>query len=150
MSRSPAVFSAIPAHYLDELLRIERLSNPHAWSEESLSDSYQQFSHLGAFVGTTLVAFAVYRHAVDEAEIIHVVCDKACQGRGYVYGLLYELQRQLRDKQIKRIFLEVREDNTRARHVYRQLGFTTVGKRRNYYGDNSGVRCDALIKQLVL
>lgn len=126
--------------------RIERISNPHPWRAENLADSYRQFRHLGLFNATTLMAFVLYRSVVDEAEIIHLVCDKAHQGNGYAQQLLVALQEQLSAEGIKTLFLEVRDNNASARHVYEQLGFVTVGRRANYYGGKH----DALIQQLDL
>lgn len=150
MSCSVLACYPIPVTYGTDLQRIEAASNPHPWNNESLLDSHQRFSHLGAFVGTTLVAFVLYRVVADEAEIIHVVCDKPHQGKGYINTLLSQLKQQLRHEGIATLFLEVREDNDRAKHVYQQLGFTTVGRRKNYYGDSSGGRHDALIQRLML
>ncbi|PID62886.1 MAG: ribosomal-protein-alanine N-acetyltransferase [Gammaproteobacteria bacterium] len=140
------VFSPIPAHYLPKMQQIERVSNPYPWPAESLQDGWQQFAHLGAFLQTELVAFVLYRQIVDEAEIIHLVCDKKHQGQGHAYSLLQALGQQLQANQVASVFLEVREDNHRARQLYENFGFVTVGHRPNYYGG----RHDALIQRLDL
>lgn len=140
------VFSPIPDNYLAEMQRIERVSNPYPWQAESLADAHQNYAHLGIFDDTTLMAFALYRCVADEAEIIHLVCDKPHQGKGHANALLRELHQQLSADGIAQLFLEVRDNNTRAKHVYQQLGFSTVGRRPNYYGG----RHDALIQRLVL
>lgn len=140
------IFSTIPGNYLTDMQRIERTSNPYPWRAESLADSYQQFQHLGVFDGTTLIAFVLYRTIADEAEIIHIVCDKAYQGKGYAQQLLAELRKQLLQNAIKTLFLEVRDNNVSAKRVYERLGFVTVGRRSNYYGGKH----DALIQQLSL
>ncbi len=140
------VFSEIPASYLTDMQRIERTSNPFAWNQESIDEGFQHYLHLGAFEDTTLVAFVLYHIVVDEAEILHLVCDKAYQGRGYATGLLKQLQHLLVARQVKSLTLEVRENNAPALKLYRQLGFVTVGRRANYYGG----RHDALIQRKTL
>ncbi len=142
--------SAIPPRYSADLPAIERRGNPYAWRDENLLDSYRQFEHLGLFVGNKLVAFVLYQCVGEEAEIIHIVCDKAHQGKGYARHLLAQLIENLRKTGVTTLFLDVREDNTRARQIYTQLGFVTVGRRKNYYGDSSGGRHDALIQRLRL
>ncbi len=139
------IFSAIPSDYLTDMLRIDRVSNPHPWQAENLRDGYAQFAHLGAFVDATLVAFVLYRQVLDEAEVIHLVCDKIQQNKGYARALLQQLCQQLSQQGVSKLFLEVREDNTVAQKLYTSLGFVTVGRRANYYDGQ-----DALIQRLNL
>ncbi len=140
------IFSSISADYLADMLRIDRVSNPHPWQAESLREGHGQFAHLGAFIDTTLVAFVLYRQVLDEAEIIHLVCDKAQQNKGYARALLQQLCQQLSPAGVSKLFLEVRDDNAVAKKLYASLGFITVGRRVNYYGG----RQDALVQQLKL
>lgn len=143
-------FFPVPKDYCDELVRIECASNPHPWRTENLLGSYRHFSHLGAFVDAQLAAFVIYRVVADEAEIIHLVCDAPYQGKGYTHALLHALREKLIAEGVKHLLLEVRENNHRAKHLYAQFGFTTVGRRKNYYGDSSGGRQDALIQRLTI
>lgn len=46
------------------------------------------------------------------------------------------------------LFLEVSVDNVAALKLYQKVGFTTVGKRRNYYQKLDGTAADALILQV--
>ena len=38
-------------------------------------------------------------------------------------------------KEVKSLFLEVRENNTAARKLYEKTGFVEVGMRKNYYSN---------------
>lgn len=135
------VVTEIPADYLESMLLIEQQSNPQAWDWDSLKQSYQQFSHLGIFAGTRLVAFVLYQVMADEAEVIHLVCDKTYQGQGYARQLMNTLSKQLSEQGIKHIFLEVRASNQTAQQLYQRLGFESVGRRVAYYRN----REDALL-----
>jgi len=44
---------------------------------------------------------------------------------------------------LKKIFLEVSQDNVTAERFYSSFDFSTVGRRKNYYQDGS----DALLKE---
>jgi ribosomal-protein-alanine N-acetyltransferase len=46
----------------------------------------------------------------------------------------------------KTVFLEVRQDNKRAIHIYESFGFKLIHIRKNYYKDS----CDALVYEKVL
>lgn len=127
------VVTEIPADYLKAMLLIEQQSNPQAWDLDSLKQGYKQFSHLGIFAGDCLVAFVLYQVMADEAEVVHLVCDKAYQGQGYAQQLMKTLSQQLSEQGIKHIFLEVRASNQIAQQLYQRLGFESVGRRVAYY-----------------
>ncbi len=139
-------FSSIPDNLCSRLLDIEASSNPHPWRSESLKEAYQQFEHLGAFKQRELVAALLFRQVLDEAEIIHLVCDKTYQHQGIAKQLMQQCIAQLRQNNITTLFLEVRDDNHYAQRLYESLGFVTVGRRKHYYSGN----CDALVQQLML
>lgn len=79
-------------------------------------------------------AFVIYRTiSPDEAEIIDigVIPDKRKQGVGA--KILNEMEFELRKQKVKKIHLELREDNFPAEKLYRKLGYIKVGERKNYY-----------------
>ncbi len=127
-------FAKIPTDNLNELVTIETNSNPYAWSPKNLMNSYQYYQHLGAFLDGKLIAFIIYRLIADEGEIIHLVCDKKQQGKGYAQQLLSQLIQQNKTQHHTSIWhLEVRASNDKAIKLYQQLGFTKVGIRKGYY-----------------
>lgn len=136
----------IPETYLTEMLQIEQRSNPYPWSAENLRNSYYQFAHLGLFDGTQLVAFVLYQQITDQAEIIHLVCDKAHQGKGYANQLMTAFRKQLYQSGIDKVFLEVREHNDTAQQLYTRQGFCEIGRRKAYYQN----REDAILMTALL
>lgn len=140
------IVTTIPPNYINDLTAIEQRSNSHPWAPESLCDAYHQYEHLGIFEGTRLVAFVLYRMVADEAEIVHLVCDKNEQGRGYARHLMDTLHQQLSKNHVEQLFLEVRENNRPAQLLYQALGFETIGRRKAYYQN----REDALLMKIYL
>ncbi|MBN2237803.1 MAG: GNAT family N-acetyltransferase, partial [Bacteroidales bacterium] len=53
--------------------------------------------------------------------------------------LLNEGESLLKQRGISECRLEVREDNTPAIHLYRKMGFQTIGKLDRYYGKKHGL-----------
>ncbi len=70
---------------------------------------------------------------LDEAQIINVATSSALRGRGYAKTVLEAVFEECRKRGISFISLEVRESNLPAISLYRGLGFTTEGKRRDFY-----------------
>jgi len=81
------------------------------------------------------------RVAADEAEILTLAVEPAARRKGMASALLAEAARRAREQGAAAMFLEVSTANRAARALYERLGFTTVGRRKSYYG---GER-DALI-----
>lgn len=139
------VFSEIPSSYVPALQRIEASSNRYALSPRSLSSSFKHYQHLGAFLDEQLVAFMLYRVVVDEAEVIHLVCDAAHQGKGYAHQLFKAVLAHAKEQQqVQQWHLEVRAHNHAALHLYRRLGFIETGRRKAYYQN----REDAILMSL--
>jgi ribosomal-protein-alanine N-acetyltransferase len=80
-------------------------------------------------------AFAIAGCAADEMEIENIVVTKDMRLRGWGRELLQKLVEHAREKSIRKIFLEVRQSNLAAIMLYRSLGFTEAGRRKDYYSD---------------
>ncbi len=91
--------------------------------------------------------FLIARIAGSECELENVVVAEASQRRGLASGLVQELVRVARDRNVASIFLEVRESNAAARALYEKCGFALDGRRRSYY--TAPVE-DAVLYNLVL
>ncbi|MEM6820023.1 MAG: ribosomal protein S18-alanine N-acetyltransferase [Pseudomonadota bacterium] len=95
-------------------------------------------------------AYGILSMAAGEAHVLNVCVAPAFRRQGYGVMLLNEMIQIARDARIRRIFLEVRPSNLAATSMYHALGFTTIGRRSNYYkADNNG-REDALVLSLTL
>jgi ribosomal-protein-alanine N-acetyltransferase len=86
-------------------------------------------------------AYAAFRHAAGEAELLRVGVGPGFRRRGLARALLVEGLERLRDAGVQVCFLEVRVDNPSAIYLYESLGFSCTGLRRGYYRDGA----DALI-----
>ncbi len=76
-------------------------------------------------------------------EILNLVIDKKYQSKGYGTRLLKEVFVELMSKGLKRVILEVRESNTKAKALYSSLGFKTISIRYSYYANKE----NALVMQ---
>jgi ribosomal-protein-alanine N-acetyltransferase len=81
--------------------------------------------------GNTLAGFACGRTLVPntEHEVLNVLVASKHRGK----GIGSKLMKTLLAGSEGIWFLEVRESNTPARHLYKSLGFSDFGKRNGYY-----------------
>jgi [ribosomal protein S18]-alanine N-acetyltransferase len=106
----------------------------------------------GLFVGRSAQpsGFVLSRRAGDEAEILSVAIAAEARGRGLARKLLGTHLHGLAHAGVRRVYLEVEEDNAPALAVYRRLGFTPVGRREGYYLKPDGTRACALTMSRLL
>ncbi|MBR1126329.1 ribosomal protein S18-alanine N-acetyltransferase [Bradyrhizobium lablabi] len=96
-------------------------------------------------LGRRVIGFAVSRMAADEAEILSIAVDAAYRGKGFSNNLLMTHLGHLAGFGVRRIFLEVEENNLPARRLYEKTGFGVVGRRERYYQQPGGEQLNALL-----
>ena len=134
----------VHAEELDALADLAKRSDRHAWNRRHIEQSFHS-DHLcwalEAEIETevdAVIGFAVFQTVLDEAELLYLVIDQACQQQGNASQLLTHAFRKLLEQGVASVFLEVRESNAAARSLYQRLGFQAVGYRKNYYQPLSG------------
>lgn len=108
-----------------------------AWSAEEWSAYLAPTRAFGTFDGEALMAFAAFNYVLDEAELLFVTVADQARQRGYAKGLLQEALHELYLQGIRKVFLEVSENNHAALHLYGRLGFAEMLRRPRYYRDGS-------------
>ena len=96
-------------------------------------------------LGRKIIGFAVSRIGADEAEILSIAIDEDKRGRGLSRNLLLTHLGHLAGRGVRRIFLEVEENNAPARRLYERYGFAVVGRRERYYQQANGEQLNALL-----
>ncbi len=92
--------------------------------------------------GPTVLAFAAFTLAADEANLDALSVASAARRQGLARGLLTAALAALRAEGAAVCYLEVRRGNAPARALYAGLGFAEAGLRRNFY---SAPREDAVL-----
>jgi [ribosomal protein S18]-alanine N-acetyltransferase len=108
-------------------LQIEiELERPHAklWCAERASD--------GMLVGVMFVW-----HVNDSIELLNMAVAGHARRQGVGRRLLSHLLEYASTHQAAHVFLEVRIDNTAARHLYESVGFEVGRTRKRYYEDGT-------------
>jgi [ribosomal protein S18]-alanine N-acetyltransferase len=90
-----------------------------------------------------VLGFALARLVADEAELLLLAVKTAGQRRGVGRILIEHFEDEAMARGANRLHLEVREGN-HALSLYERVGFSLVGRRRDYYSGQKGDRYDAL------
>ncbi|MFY0639077.1 GNAT family N-acetyltransferase [Maricaulis maris] len=116
---------------------------PQAWSEA-------EFASLLTLPGSSawvcreagrFVALALFRQAVDEAELLTLATHPDYRRSGHAATILTEGEKALLSQGVGRVFLEVSTANPGALSLYSRAGYGELARRRAYYRDGS----DALV-----
>ena len=111
------------------------------WTQKQFQDELENYNAKIFLLenNNQIVGFVCLRTNTDEMEILNIGVGKDFQGKGYGKILLQKAIEYAEKKQITQIFLEVREDNTKALNLYKTMGFCENRRRKKYYAS-----CDEL------
>jgi ribosomal-protein-alanine N-acetyltransferase len=93
--------------------------------------------------GDMVAGFALARVVAAEAELLLLAVRRVRQKHGIGQLLLNRFTEDARRRGASQLHLEVRDGNP-AVSLYKQAGFSQVGRRRNYYSGRDGQLFDAL------
>ncbi|MCX8049800.1 MAG: ribosomal protein S18-alanine N-acetyltransferase [Methylohalobius sp.] len=97
-----------------------------------------------------IIAYGILSVGAGEAHVMNVCVAPQWQGRGYGRMMMRHLMQAAREHRAEMILLEVRPSNKSALHLYLQLGFNEIGRRKDYYPAAGGQREDALVLARIL
>lgn len=115
---------------LQQLADLHQQCFPHKpWSATEFADLKKS----GCDIIASANGFIVYRATLDEAELITIGVAPDARRTGIAAAMLGIMEGDLKKRGVKKIFLEVAENNAAARALYAANGYTTVGTRQKYY-----------------
>lgn len=122
---------------LEQVMEIENENFSRPWTETGFFTFLirQDTLFLVAQENDEILGYCGVVMVQDEGDITNVSVKKEKQNQGIGNRLVQDLIAKTKGQGITRLFLEVRESNQRAIHVYEKAGFVRNGLRKNYYED---------------
>lgn len=115
---------------------INKLADLHAqcfphkpWTSSEFADLKKS----GCEIIASENGFIVWRVVADEAELISIGVAPSARKTGIGSAMMAIMTSDAKKNGVKKIFLEVAENNTAARALYDNNGFVAVGRRPKYY-----------------
>lgn len=120
---------------VDEVYEIEKEIFSEPWTKSSFLDSISDPSnhYLVAIVDGRVVGYCGYWGVAGEGYIYNVAVRTSHMRRGIGLMMLEELITQAVRRGITSMTLEVRKSNVAAISLYKKLGFTEAGVRKDSY-----------------
>ena len=130
--------------HVAQIAQIEKLCFSDPWSENSISSELNSRISLWlvALDGNSVAGYIGSQSVLDEADMMNVAVHPDFRRRGIAEALVKRLVEDLQAMESHCLTLEVRASNAPAIALYEKLGFSQIGRRKNYYRNP---REDALI-----
>ncbi len=131
---------------LKDVVKIDNSAFAHCWSEQIFLDELNTTTreYYGFFEKDLLVSYIGLDIVFENCDIIRLAVHKDFQNKGIAKQLLQAVFKELKQKNVSKIMLEVSDVNTYAIKLYQSVGFNKIFERKNYYEDGS----NALIFEL--
>lgn len=120
---------------VDAVYEIEQITFSDPWSKSSFLESMAEASnhYLVVIIEGRVVGYCGYWGVAGEGYIYNVAVKEGYKRQGIGFRMLEELIRQAISRGITSLTLEVRQSNEAAINLYKKLGFTEVGARKDFY-----------------
>ena len=130
--------------HVASIAELEKLCFSDPWSENSVASELKNPLSLWlvAMEEDRLAGYIGSQSVEGEADVMNVAVHPDFRRQGIAELLCNALVNHLRQNQIHCLTLEVRASNAPAIALYEKLGFSEIGRRKNYYRNP---REDALI-----
>jgi len=149
--RNAVVLRTMSHDDLDAVLAIEQAAYSHPWSRGNFQDSLNpMFDAQCLWFEGELLGYFLAMHGVEEMHLLNITVAPARQGQGWGHMMLDALRLWSRSQGAIELWLEVRQSNARALHVYDRYGFRRVGLRKDYYPLDRQQREHAVVMSLPL
>ena len=86
-----------------------------------------------------IIGYLIFRKIEPEIEILRIGIKKEYQKKKAGTQLMEKLIKLAKEKEIEKIFLEVKVSNLPAYNFYKKLGFKELYERKNYYIKEPGI-----------
>ncbi len=120
---------------LNDIAALEKICFSDPWNREMLADCFCRPDFVGFLCeeGEKIIGYVGALYSFDESDVALVAVNPDYRRRGIAEKLMKTLFNSLAEKGVKKAFLEVRVSNFAAQNLYKKLGFSVVGQRKNYY-----------------
>jgi len=138
------IIEVMNSSHVAQIAELEKICFSDPWSERSIASELNNklAFWLVAVEGETVAGYIGSQTVMDETDMMNVAVHPDFRRQGVAEALVNKLVENLKRMGSHCLTLEVRASNAPAIALYEKLGFSEIGRRKNYYRNP---REDALI-----
>ena len=121
--------------HVAQVAALEKLCFSDPWSETSIASELENPLSLWLIAEEdgAVCGYVGSQTVLDETDMMNIAVRPDCRRKGIAAALIAELVSRLKARGSRILRLEVRESNFSAIALYKAMGFTQLGLRKNYY-----------------
>ena len=121
--------------HVAQVAALEKLCFSDPWSETSIASELEDPLSLWLIAEEdgAVCGYVGSQTVLDETDMMNIAVRPDCRRKGIAAALIAELVSRLKARGSRILRLEVRESNLPAIALYKAMGFTQLGLRKNYY-----------------
>ena len=121
--------------HVAQVAALEKLCFSDPWSETSIASELENPLSLWLIAEEdgAVCGYVGSQTVLDETDMMNIAVRPDCRRKGIAAALIAELVSRLKARGRRMLRLEVRESNLPAIALYKAMGFTQLGLRKNYY-----------------
>ncbi len=122
---------------IDKIVALNQKNFADGWNKSMLESAFStgRFICIGIEEDEKLIGLISCSATDYDADIESITIAEEYRRNGFAKALLGLLEVKLKEKNIEKVFLEVRESNTPAKNLYLGAGYNEIHKRKKYYSD---------------
>lgn len=121
--------------HVAQVAALEKQCFSDPWSENSVASELENPLSLWLIAEEdgAVCGYVGSQTVLDETDMMNIAVRPDCRRKGIAAALIAELVSRLKARGSRILRLEVRESNLPAIALYKAMGFTQLGLRKNYY-----------------
>ena len=129
------IFEKLNASHVAQIAELEKICFSDPWSERSVASELDNklSCWLVAMEGQQVAGYIGSQTVCGETDMMNVAVHPDHRRKGIAETLILSLIAELKAMQSHCLTLEVRASNMSAISLYEKLGFSEIGRRKNYY-----------------
>ena len=138
------IIETMKSSHVAQIAELEKICFSDPWSEKSIASELNNelAFWLTAMEGEQVAGYIGSQTVIDETDMMNVAVHPDFRRKGIAEALVNALVEAMKSRGSRCLTLEVRASNEPAIMLYEKLGFSQIGRRKNYYRNP---REDALI-----
>jgi [ribosomal protein S18]-alanine N-acetyltransferase len=136
MCKHPVLIQSMQPSDIESVYALQTVLRFQEWSKDSIYKQLELSSNIALVSKDSqqhLHGYCFVQCTQYEAELLSIAVSPHKQGQGLGYALLQAVLQKLPPSH--KLFLEVRESNSPAIHLYEKFGFICYSTRKKYYSN---------------
>lgn len=130
------VIENMQEHHIKAVAELEKMCFSQPWSEVSLREELDKITSkflVAINEDGQVIGYVGFNFVLDEGYITNIAVSENCRKCGVAKKMMREIVGFANGKELRFVSLEVRKSNVAAISLYEKMGFSQVGKRKNFY-----------------